>query len=108
MTRGQTVSQTYRVEKGSTVVLPCIENTAGDYPAWSGPPVNNDVPKLYNMAGSSAFFTSVVNRDRMSWGSNKMDLVLSDVVIADGGIYYCAPRGVATTWKVQLFVQGMS
>ena len=109
VTLGQTVDQTYRVERGSTVVLPCVENTAGDYPAWSGPPVSlNGVLRLYNMAGSSAFFSTVVNRNRMGWGSNKMDLVLSDVAVADGGIYTCAPRGYMGTWIVQLIVRGMS
>ena len=107
LSRGQSVDQTYHVEKGSTAEIPCNVNTAYDYPSWSGPPVSEvGTPKLYNMVGSSAFFTSVVNRDRMSWGTNKRNLVLSDVAIADEGTYICATRE-AGAWAVQLIVRGV-
>ena len=100
---GQVVGETYNVENGTTALIMC--NIATRYPKWSGPPSTNGVLRLYNFEGLSTFFTSLVNYDRLSWGSNYKDLVLSDVVRADEGRYQCAAAGAGTS-TVKLNIRG--
>jgi len=101
---GQAIDQTYVVENGTTIVIPCNLTLSYDYPSWMGPPVwFNGLLTTYNIERSSNFFTSLENRDRISWDSNKKDLVLSEVMIRlDEGRYQCAG-----TWTSQLNVRGI-
>ena len=102
---GQVVGETYNVENGTTVLIMCKIATRNDYPKQYGPPSTNGYLRLYNFEGLSTFFTSLVNYDRLSWGSNNKDLVLSDVVREDEGLYGCFTLG-AGRWTVQLNIRG--
>jgi len=103
----QTIDQTYVVENGTTIVIPCNLTSSYNYPGWMGPPVRSGGSwTLYNYDRSSSFFTSLINRDRLSWASNKKDLILSEVRIrSDEGRYQCAVTGVGW-WTLQLNVRG--
>jgi len=101
------VNQTQHVENGTTAVITCNIASLSDYPEWRGPPVTDGGLKLYNIIGDSNFFKSLVNRDRLSWGVNKKDLVLSNVVRGDEGKYFCSDYStIVNHWTVQLNIRG--
>ena len=101
----QVVNQTYNVEKGTTAMIKCNIATRYDYPTWYGPPLTNGVLTVYNFERLSTFLTRLVNYDRLGWGSNNRDLVLSAVARADEGLYQCSAVGEGT-WRVQLNIRG--
>ena len=107
-----TVNQTVNAELDKTAVLPCRYDFKLDYPGWkiqskSGNP-SEDL--ILSPPGDPAFNPALDISKRLSWATNKTDIVLAQVTRDDEGTYICSAvvTGSATvTWFVQLNVIGM-
>ncbi|XP_053409347.1 sialoadhesin-like [Mercenaria mercenaria] len=80
----------------SNITLSC--SSSRNYPSWTGP------EGLYNYANTaniSNFNPALGEKlNRLSWGQNKMDLVISNVVRNDRGQYSCYASAMNLTVRV--------
>ena len=97
MVEGQTT--VYTVD--DTVTLPCDIST---YPEWKGPILNENTQ--YNLKD---YWLSNVGskKDRLSWGSNNGDLIITNVVKEeDEGQYTCSSTNPSGSTTLQVVVRG--
>jgi len=75
------------------------------YPEWNGPP---DVSLLYNLQGGDGFNPNIGSKkDRLSWGSNNGDLIITNVVKEeDEGQYTCSRTNPSGSTTIQVVVRG--
>ena len=86
-----------------TVTLPC---DIGTYPEWKGPILNGNTQ--YNIDGYGYWVSNVGSKkDRLSWGSNNGDLIITNVVKEeDEGQYTCSSANPSGSTTIQVVVRG--
>ena len=106
------VYETVNVELDKTASLPCRYDFKLDYPAWSKQSKSGNPSEDLQLSppGDPAFNPNLDISKRMSWATNKTDIVLAQVTRDDEGTYICSagvPGSPTVTWFVQLNVRGM-
>lgn len=76
--------------EGNLVTLTCSLSGTYTYPEWRGPPSLTP----YTNQGDPVINPAVPASAILSYANNNQDLILSDAIIADSGVYTCTFAGL--------------